>query len=92
MNKMATPAAKIDAYFPIVATIWKNEGKEGRAWYSATVERRYRGEDGLYQNTSSFSGDELLAAGKALNDAHTEIARLRANDRTAQQRTSGEGG
>jgi hypothetical protein len=78
------PASKIDAHFPITATIWRNENTEGRAWYSATVERRYKDRDGNHQTTNSFSGDELLTVGEVSRLAFGEIARLRAADRAAQ--------
>jgi hypothetical protein len=86
-----TPAAKIEAYFPIVAAIWRNEGKEGRAWYSVTIERRYKDDAGAWQSTGSFGADDLLVVGKVANLAHTEVFRLMGADRQAQREPGQEG-
>jgi hypothetical protein len=69
--------------YPITAAIWRNEN-EGRAYYSATFERSYRDERGDWRNTSSFNAGDLLLLAKVADLAHTEISKLRANDRQAQ--------
>lgn len=77
------PVVKIDTYFPIVAAVWRNENPEGRAWYSATVERRYKDRDEKWQSTGSFGGEDLLLVQKVAGLAHSEIYRLQNADRDA---------
>ena len=93
------PASTIRQFFPITGSIWRNESTDAgtgevRVWYSATVERQYKDREGNWQNTGSFSGDELLTASKVLDLAHTEISRFRAADRAAQtaERSPGQEG
>jgi hypothetical protein len=93
------PAFAIREFFPITGSIWRNESPdaatgETRVWYSATVERQYRDKAGNWQNTGSFSGDELLVVAKVADIAHTQISRFRAQDRAAQndERSPGQEG
>lgn len=83
MSNTTKPAAKVTMY-PITSAIWRNE-KDGRAYYSATFERRYKDGAGNWQSSSSFNADDLLLLAKVADQAHTEIAKLRAADRQAQQ-------
>ena len=84
MSKNATkPAAKVSMY-PITAAIWRNEN-EGRAFYSATFERSYRDDAGNWKSTSTFNSGDLLLLAKCADMAHTEITKLRANDRQANE-------
>lgn len=84
MSKNATkPAAKVSMY-PITSAIWRNE-KDGRAFYSATFERSYKDDAGNWKSTSSFSAGDLLLLAKVADLVHTEISKLRANDRQAQE-------
>lgn len=84
MSKNATkPAAKVSMY-PITAAIWRNEN-EGRAFYSATFERSYRDDGGNWKSTNTFNAGDLLLLAKVADMAHTEIAKLRANDRQANE-------
>jgi hypothetical protein len=75
------PVSKITIY-PINAAIWRNTGEKG-AFYSVSFERSYK-KDGKYQSSDSYSGNDLLVLAKVADQAHTEIERLRANDREAQ--------
>ena len=76
------PAAKVQMY-PVSAAIWRNTGKTG-VFYSATFERSYKDESGKYQSSDSFPPADLLLLAKVADAAHTEILKLRANDREAK--------
>jgi hypothetical protein len=82
MSDAKKPASKISLY-PVTAAIWRNEGPKG-AFYSATFERSYKNKEGKYESSSSFSGSDLLILAKVADLAHTEIEKLRANDKAAQ--------
>ena len=44
----------------IKAAIWKNEGKDGKAFHSVTFERLYKAKDSDdWSSTSSFDRDDL---------------------------------
>jgi hypothetical protein len=77
------PAAKVTMY-PITAAIWRNENK-GQAFYSVTIQRSYKNADGGWKSSDSLNEGDLLLAAKVLDLAHTEISKLRAGDRQAQQ-------
>ena len=77
------PAARVTLY-PVTATIWRNEGKDGDAFYSTAFERRYRDKEGKWKGSSSFNSDELLLLAKVADLAHSEIVKLRTADRAAQ--------
>ena len=83
MSNTTKPAAKVTMY-PITAAIWRNE-KEGRAFYSVTLQRSYRDAENNWKSSDSLNEGDLLLAAKVLDLAHTEISKLRANDRQAQQ-------
>jgi len=83
MSKSAKPAAKV-AIYPITAAIWRNEN-EGRAFYSATFERSYRDDGGNWKSTGTFNSGDLLLLAKVADLAHTEISKLRSQDRQASE-------
>ena len=83
MSDGKKPAARVNLH-PISASIWRNE-KEGRAYYSVTIERSYKDEGGNWKYTSTFNAGDLLLLAKVADQAHTEIAKLQASDRQAQQ-------
>ena len=85
------PASKIETYFPITAAIWRNESREGKVFYSATLERRYKDDKGEWQGTGSYGADDLLLLQKVAGLAHTEIFRLMKVDRDAQREPGAEG-
>ena len=85
------PATKIETYFPIVAAVWRNENSEGKAWYSVTIERRYKDQAGAWQSTGSFGADDLLTVAKVAGLAHTEAYKFMQADRAAQREPSAEG-
>jgi hypothetical protein len=77
------PASKLSLY-PVSCAIWRNETAKGEAFYSATFERSYKDADGKYKSTDSFTASDLLLLAKLADQAHTEIVKLRENDRAAQ--------
>lgn len=83
MSEQNKPAARIQL-FPVSAIVWKNVGPKGTN-YSVTFERTYKDQSGKFQTSTSFSGSELLLLSKAADLAHTEVLKLRANDRSADQ-------
>jgi hypothetical protein len=78
------PAAKVTLY-PVSAAIWRNASGTGEVFYSATFERSYKDPEGKYKSSDSFNSDHLLLLAKVADLAHTEILKLRANDRDAKQ-------
>jgi hypothetical protein len=83
MSNSKKPAAKVTMY-PITAAVWRNERDE-RVFYSVTLQRNYKDGDGKWKHSDSLSEGDLLLASKVLDQAHTEISRLRASDRQAEQ-------
>jgi hypothetical protein len=78
------PAAKVTLY-PISAAIWRNENAKGEVFYNATFERSYKDDAGNWQSSDSFNAGDLLLLAKVADRAHSEIYKLRASDRQAQQ-------
>ena len=83
MSNNSKPAAKVTLY-PITAAIWRNDTAKGSA-YSVTVQRSYKNAEGEWKSSDSLNEGDLLLAAKVLDLAHTEISKLRASDRQAQQ-------
>ncbi len=83
MSDNKKPAATITSCFPVSLAIWRHETEKG-VFYSTTLQRRYRDSDGKWKSSESLNESDLLLAAKALDLAHTEILKLRANDRNAQ--------
>ena len=84
MSDSKKPAARVNLH-PVSASIWRNENTKGEAYYSVTLQRRYKDAEDKWKNSDSFNENELLLAAKVLDLAHTEISKLRASDRQAQQ-------
>jgi hypothetical protein len=76
------PAAKISLY-PVSAAIWRNANPKG-VFYSVTFERSFKDESGKWQTSSTFNASDLLLLAKVADLAHSEIYKLRANDRNAE--------
>ena len=83
MHNAPKPVAKVTMY-PITGAIWRNENN-GRNYYSVTFERSYKDEAGNWKSSSSFNSGELLLLAKVADQCHTEISKLQASDRQAQQ-------
>lgn len=63
----------------ISASVWKNEG-EKKSYYSVTFSRVYTDAEGKLQNSSSFSGLELLKLARLAAKTYDELAILRADE------------
>ena len=61
----------------IYANIWQRTTDED-AFYSVSFERRYKDAKGNWQTTHSYNSDDLLVLAKLADQAHTEIATIRA--------------
>src|SRR3954449_12951221 len=71
----STPEHKVH-YERADVAIWKREA-EGRMWYSLSVTRSYKDQDGRWQRTSSLDEEDILPAARALEDAYTWIQKER---------------
>jgi hypothetical protein len=69
----------------VQASIWRNQSPDGKAYYSATFDRRFTDKDGKWKNSTKFGYDDLLLLAKVADLAHSEIAKLRAADRATAQ-------
>jgi hypothetical protein len=58
------------------ATIWRNDGQDGREYYSAEIVRNYTDKDGNWKTTSSFKHDELLSVAMLAERAEQFIAEM----------------
>lgn len=59
----------------VKASIWKNEGEHG-TFYSVTIAKTYRDENGDFQDTDSLNSGDLLNAAEALRVARHHIQEL----------------
>lgn len=69
----------------VTATIWQNDGEKG-PWYNVTLSRVYRDKNDKPKDSSSLSGNDILAGIEALRQAYLRIHELRAaptSDETA---------
>ena len=55
------------------------------AFYNVTFERSYKDDAGKWQSTAAFSLNDLLLLAKVADRAHSEIYKLRANDRQSEK-------
>lgn len=76
------PAARV-TISPITATIWRNETRDGAAFYSTVFECRFRDREGKWNSSQSYSADQLLILSKVADRAHDEVLRLKAADRAS---------
>jgi hypothetical protein len=67
---MSQPAHKIRIGV-LQVTIWRNHGEKGN-WYSVNLTRGYKVDEG-WRETDALGQDDLLAAAKLLDQAHTWI-------------------
>ena len=56
----------------IKAKVWTNSGNKG-AWYNVTFARCYRDDDGEFQDSDSYSRDDLLHLARAAEKAFDHI-------------------
>jgi hypothetical protein len=83
MSDTKKPASKV-TLFPVTAAVWRNEAK-GKAFYSVTFERSYKDDAGNWKSSSSFSESDLLLLAKVADQAHSEVVKLRANDKQSAE-------
>jgi hypothetical protein len=70
------PAAEV-RYGNIRAAIWRNEGKKnGGAYFTVSIERSYRDDEGEFRTSHSFGRDDLLLLAKVADAAHSQIFEL----------------
>jgi hypothetical protein len=84
MSNTKKPVSKVSMY-PVNAAIWRNLNDKGEAWYNVTFERSFKNEAGEWQSSGTFNAGDLLLLAKVADRAHSEIFKLRASDRQAQQ-------
>ena len=85
---MTTPAHKF-RIGALQATIWRNLADKGN-WYSVKLTRGYKADEG-WRETDNLSFDDLLPAGKLLDQAHSWVMhQLEADrkDRKESQQTT----
>ena len=78
MTKSNERAAKLQ-YGRIEVAIWKNQGDK-RPFYSTTLTRSYKDDDGNWKQSSSLTGSELLVAAQAYQEAFRTIEALKRSD------------
>ena len=66
---MAKPLKKFSAA-NISAAVWENEGKEGRPFFSVTLQKRYKDKNEEWKNSSSFTANDLPRAMLVLDKAY----------------------
>ncbi len=60
MNKeKKNKPTRIKAGRGVVAKLWRNRNKNGE-WYNINISRIYKDDDGEFQDSDSFSRDDLL--------------------------------
>jgi hypothetical protein len=83
MSDSKKPAAKV-TFFPISAAIWRDEVND-RVYYRTTISKLYKNAEGGFSTTPTFDPHDLLLVAKAADQAHTEIEKLKAEDRQARK-------
>jgi hypothetical protein len=67
------------------ATIWENDGQNG-PYHTVTLAKVYEDQQGKLQETSSFSGGELLRIAELARESHAYVRDLR-RERTLDRQT-----
>jgi hypothetical protein len=57
---------------PVRATVWANESETG-TWFSVSFSRLYKDKDDKWQDSTSFSREDLPLLIKAADKAHTYL-------------------
>ena len=83
---MTTPAHKI-RISNLTAVLWRNLGERGN-WYSVQLTRGYKTDDG-WRNTDYLGYEDLLAAAKLLDQAHSWIGHQLAADAKGRKQADG---
>ena len=91
---MTAPTAKPIAKYragPVHVALWENTMKRDdreTLMHKVSIERRYRGSDGAWRSTTSFTRNELPMIRFCLEQAYAEIIR-RENERSSSSAPSG---
>ena len=73
MNKQKkNKPTRIKAGRGVVAKLWKNRNKNGE-WYNINISRVYKDDDGEFQDSDSFSRDDLLQVAFVARKAFDQI-------------------
>jgi hypothetical protein len=67
------------------ASIWRNEAERG-PFYSATLSRTYRDQEGELRDTHSFAGTELLRVSELARKAYDRTQELRRDELASPDR------
>lgn len=81
-NSKPTPIDRVQIY-PVTAAIWKNTTDDGKAFYSFTLDRSYKTEDGKYESANSFGLSDALLLAKVADIVDSRIRKLYDADRQA---------
>lgn len=83
MSDHKKPAARVYLH-PVSVAIWANDSGKG-TFFSVTIASRYKDATGKWKNSVALNEHELLVAAKALDQAHTEIQKLRLAHGSSEQ-------
>lgn len=72
------------------ASLWRNEGEKG-PFYSASLARTWRDEEGRLHDSGSFSGAELLRVSELARKAYDRMGELRREEGKAPERAQDQG-
>ena len=73
MNKQKkNKPTRIKAGRGVVAKLWRNRNKNGE-WYNINISRVYKDDDGEFQDSDSFSRDDLLQVAFVARKAFDQI-------------------
>lgn len=78
-DKKKKPIMRVVSY-PVVGAIWRNVNEDGKAFYSATLERKYKDKEGRYKNSGSFRTSDLLHLAKVADIIHTKMMEFQESD------------
>lgn len=68
----------------VKAVLWKNETRNG-AMFNTSLVRIYKDADDQWQETHSLGRDDLLAAAKVLDQAHSYIIEAEQTERSENE-------
>lgn len=57
----------------ITVAVWQRDSEQGRKYFSVTVKRSFKTDEGEFKDTSSLDADDLPNAARALEAAHAWI-------------------
>ncbi len=83
MSDTNKPTSRI-TIFPISASIWRAEVND-KVYYRTTISKNYKNAEGGFSSTNTFDPLDLLVVAKVADAAHTEIEKLKSEDRQARK-------